>query len=225
MTFFICSFILGCSNVLSENFYLTQFAWIDNPSALVYDRKRDQNFDFPLDQMIYRIRLPLFLNESSRSLPLLDSCKYDQFLCFDSEWTLCVCLVFALITRTRVPLCGPADDDLGCVKDDKKYHRRSVVVGKCLSLVRSKMRFQVMIIAVIVANTLVAVVQAQIPWFGGCAEYQPMAGFSRDKFMGTWYEQERYFTFSEVAGRCVSATYERRVDGKLYVNNVITNRL
>lgn len=66
---------------------------------------------------------------------------------------------------------------------------------------------------------------AQIPSFGGCAEYQPMVGFDREKFMGTWYEQERYFTFSELAGKCISATYERRVDGKVWVNNTVVNRL
>lgn len=52
-----------------------------------------------------------------------------------------------------------------------------------------------------------------------------MVGFDREKFMGTWYEQERYFTFSELAGKCISATYERRVDGKVYVNNTVVNRL
>lgn len=67
--------------------------------------------------------------------------------------------------------------------------------------------------------------RAQIPSFGGCAEYQPMVGFDREKFMGTWYEQERYFTFSELAGKCISATYERRIDGKVYVNNTVVNRL
>lgn len=67
--------------------------------------------------------------------------------------------------------------------------------------------------------------RAQIPSFGGCAEYQPMVGFERNNFMGTWYEQERYFTLSELAGKCISATYERRIDGKVYVNNTVVNRL
>lgn len=77
--------------------------------------------------------------------------------------------------------------------------------------------------------TLVAMlaigVQGQIPSFGGCAEYQAMTGFEREKFLGTWYEQERYFTLSELAGKCISATYERRIDGKIYVNNTVVNRL
>lgn len=72
---------------------------------------------------------------------------------------------------------------------------------------------------------LFAQCHGQIPSFGGCAEYQPMAGFEREKFLGTWYEQERYFTFSELAGKCISATYERRVDGRVYVNNTVVNRL
>lgn len=35
----------------------------------------------------------------------------------------------------------------------------------------------------------------------------------------------RYFAVSELASRCVSVTYERRADGKIYVNNEMTNRL
>lgn len=77
----------------------------------------------------------------------------------------------------------------------------------------------------VVALLLATSAQAQIPSFGGCAEYQPMVGFDRERFMGTWYEQERYFTLSELAGKCISATYGRRVDGKVYVNNTVVNRL
>lgn len=66
---------------------------------------------------------------------------------------------------------------------------------------------------------------AQIPSFGGCPDYQAMTGFDKSRFLGKWYETERYFTVSELASRCVSATYEIRADGNIWVNNAITNRL
>ncbi|XP_053695677.1 apolipoprotein D-like [Sabethes cyaneus] len=70
----------------------------------------------------------------------------------------------------------------------------------------------------------VAVVRGQIPGLGGCPDYSPIAKFNRSRFLGTWYEVERYFTVSEVATKCVSATYELQPDGKIYVRNALTNR-
>ncbi|XP_062548623.1 apolipoprotein D-like [Armigeres subalbatus] len=67
-------------------------------------------------------------------------------------------------------------------------------------------------------------VDSQIPGLGGCPDYVPITKFDRNKFLGTWYEVERYFTVSEVATKCVSATYELMPDGKIYVRNALTNR-
>lgn len=52
-----------------------------------------------------------------------------------------------------------------------------------------------------------------------------MPDFDRESFLGKWYEAERYFAVSELASRCVEVNYERRADGKIYVNNAMTNRL
>ncbi|XP_055303086.1 uncharacterized protein LOC129568806 [Sitodiplosis mosellana] len=71
---------------------------------------------------------------------------------------------------------------------------------------------------------LAAIVTAQIPNFGRCPEYDAMRDFDRENFLGKWYENERYFAVSELASRCVSVTYERRADGKIYVSNEMTNR-
>jgi apolipoprotein D and lipocalin family protein len=49
--------------------------------------------------------------------------------------------------------------------------------------------------------------------------------FNKTKFLGTWYEAERYFTVTELASKCIAVTYENRPDGKIWVNNAITNRL
>ncbi|XP_058817904.1 apolipoprotein D-like [Topomyia yanbarensis] len=71
--------------------------------------------------------------------------------------------------------------------------------------------------------SVVTVVQAQIPALGACPLHCPIAKFNRSRFLGTWYEVERYFTVSEVATKCVSATYELQSDGKIVVKNALTN--
>lgn len=78
---------------------------------------------------------------------------------------------------------------------------------------------------VILIAYIVIQVQCQVPSFGGCPGYDPMGNFNPEKFLGTWYEVERLFTVTELASRCVSATYERKVDGQLWVDNYFTNRL
>ncbi|XP_030748329.1 apolipoprotein D-like [Sitophilus oryzae] len=65
---------------------------------------------------------------------------------------------------------------------------------------------------------------AQIPSLGFCPDYLPMTHFDIDRFMGKWYEAERYFQFSEVASRCVVTDYAVAPNGKIYVSNEVTNR-
>lgn len=72
---------------------------------------------------------------------------------------------------------------------------------------------------------VVVAINGQIPSFGGCPDYSAVKNFDIEKFMGTWYEAERYFAVSEVIAKCISATYERRADNNIYVNNAYTNRL
>lgn len=87
-------------------------------------------------------------------------------------------------------------------------------------------RFISHILSIVLVGYCVFVnVRSQIPSFGGCPVYQPMPDFEKDRFLGTWYEAERYFTVTELASRCISATYERRQDDLIWVNNSITNRL
>ena len=66
---------------------------------------------------------------------------------------------------------------------------------------------------------------AQVPSFGRCPDFDPMPEFDKEKFLGTWYEVERYFTVTEVVSKCISANYEKRADDKIYVNNHYTNRM
>jgi lipocalin len=43
--------------------------------------------------------------------------------------------------------------------------------------------------------------------------------------MGKWYEVERFFNMRDYVANCVSVTYDRFDDGRIYVNNEYTNRL
>ncbi|KAB0801015.1 hypothetical protein PPYR_05369 [Photinus pyralis] len=71
----------------------------------------------------------------------------------------------------------------------------------------------------------VAFTSAQIPSFGWCPDYTPMEDFEVDRFLGKWYESERYFTFSDVTSRCVVTDYARASSGRIYVSNEVTNRI
>nr|XP_023016063.1 uncharacterized protein LOC111505480 [Leptinotarsa decemlineata] len=73
--------------------------------------------------------------------------------------------------------------------------------------------------------SVIVLARAQIPSFGFCPEYIPMADFDMNRFLGKWYEAERYFQFSEVAARCVVTDYAKGPSGKIYMSNEVTNRL
>lgn len=70
----------------------------------------------------------------------------------------------------------------------------------------------------------VGVVYGQIPSLGFCPDYVAVTNFDMSRFLGKWFEFERYFTVSEVASRCVTTEYSRGPSGKVYVSNQITNR-
>ncbi|XP_044741801.1 apolipoprotein D-like [Chrysoperla carnea] len=78
----------------------------------------------------------------------------------------------------------------------------------------------IVILGVITPNII-----AQVPNLGFCPGYIPMADFNMNRFLGKWYESERYFTFSEVGSRCVTTNYAKGPNGKIFVSNKITNRI
>jgi apolipoprotein D and lipocalin family protein len=79
--------------------------------------------------------------------------------------------------------------------------------------------------SVYIILAIICAAKAQIPNLGFCPEYLPMPDFDMDKFLGKWYEAERYFQFSEVATRCVVTDYAKAPSGRIYVSNEVTNRL
>lgn len=82
-----------------------------------------------------------------------------------------------------------------------------------------------LIISIFVLIGLANLSDGQIPSFGGCPDYVPMPKFNMQRFLGRWYEVERYFVVTEIASKCIWAEYEARPDGQIWVNNANTNRL
>ncbi|NP_001140192.1 32 kDa apolipoprotein precursor [Bombyx mori] len=72
---------------------------------------------------------------------------------------------------------------------------------------------------------LAATASAQIPSLGWCPDFQSMANFNMNRFLGTWYEAERFFTVSELGSRCVTTNYVSTPEGRIIVSNEIVNSL
>ncbi|XP_072742448.1 apolipoprotein D-like [Anoplolepis gracilipes] len=77
---------------------------------------------------------------------------------------------------------------------------------------------------IILTLSILAWASAQIPNLGFCPEYIPMANFDMERFLGSWYEAERYFQLTEVVSRCVMTNYTKGTDGRYHVSNQVTNR-
>ncbi|XP_053978719.1 apolipoprotein D-like [Hylaeus volcanicus] len=80
-----------------------------------------------------------------------------------------------------------------------------------------------MIGKIVLVLSALALARAQIPSLGFCPDYVPMANFDMNRFLGVWYETERYFQLTEVVSRCVMANYTLS-GGKFHVSNQVTNR-
>ncbi|KAL3290182.1 hypothetical protein HHI36_023542 [Cryptolaemus montrouzieri] len=78
---------------------------------------------------------------------------------------------------------------------------------------------------IILFALLLAVCNAQVPSFGWCPDYVPMSNFDMERFLGKWYEAERYFQVSELGTRCVVSDYAKSANGKIYVSNEVTSRI
>lgn len=71
----------------------------------------------------------------------------------------------------------------------------------------------------------VVAVKAQVPAFGWCPDHLMKADFEMDRYLGTWYEAERYLSVLEAGSRCVRTEYTNAKDGRILVANEIQNRL
>ncbi|XP_045481706.1 apolipoprotein D-like [Harmonia axyridis] len=73
--------------------------------------------------------------------------------------------------------------------------------------------------SLIILVLLLYVVQAQVPFLGPCPNVTSMEGFQVEKYLGKWYEIERYFAVFEFAGKCVTAEYSKNSDETVAVHN------
>ncbi|KAG5674884.1 hypothetical protein PVAND_004829 [Polypedilum vanderplanki] len=71
---------------------------------------------------------------------------------------------------------------------------------------------------IVVCIFLIFSVNAQIPSFGRCPEYDAKPDFDKEKFLGTWFEVERYFTVTEIVSKCIKVIYERRPEMSKFIS-------
>ncbi|KAK9889508.1 hypothetical protein WA026_004789 [Henosepilachna vigintioctopunctata] len=79
--------------------------------------------------------------------------------------------------------------------------------------------------SLVILASLLAVCTAQVPNLGRCPGYVPVSNFDIERFLGKWYEAERYFQVSELGTRCVVSDYARSPNGKISVSSEVTSRL
>ncbi|XP_058796741.1 apolipoprotein D-like [Phymastichus coffea] len=60
---------------------------------------------------------------------------------------------------------------------------------------------------------------AQVPIPGKCPNVQVVPNFDVGKYLGKWYEAERYFAIFEITGKCVTADYSSEDNGTVSVLN------
>lgn len=60
---------------------------------------------------------------------------------------------------------------------------------------------------------------AQVPFLGTCPNLETMQGFNLEKYLGEWYEVERYFAWFEFGAKCVRANYSLNEDNSMKIIN------
>uniref|UniRef100_A0A336M3B7 Apolipoprotein D n=1 Tax=Culicoides sonorensis TaxID=179676 RepID=A0A336M3B7_CULSO len=72
---------------------------------------------------------------------------------------------------------------------------------------------------------LACLANAQVPMTESCPEVTVQQAFSVPDYLGKWYENQAYPAIFELTGKCISAEYTLREDGKVGVLNRQINRL
>lgn len=60
---------------------------------------------------------------------------------------------------------------------------------------------------------------AQVLFLGQCPNVETMTNFEPEKYLGKWYEAERYFAIFEFGGKCVTANYSQGENGSVKIVN------
>ena len=66
---------------------------------------------------------------------------------------------------------------------------------------------------------------AQVPFLGSCPDVKVMPSFDVTRYLGKWFEAERYFAIFEFAGKCVTGNYTVDNEGRISIVNRQTSAL
>uniref|UniRef100_T1HJM8 Lipocln_cytosolic_FA-bd_dom domain-containing protein n=1 Tax=Rhodnius prolixus TaxID=13249 RepID=T1HJM8_RHOPR len=53
---------------------------------------------------------------------------------------------------------------------------------------------------------------SQVPYLGSCPDLKTVDNFDQTRYMGKWYEAERYFSLFEFGGKCINSNYTDGID-------------
>ncbi|KAK9505729.1 hypothetical protein O3M35_009718 [Rhynocoris fuscipes] len=70
-----------------------------------------------------------------------------------------------------------------------------------------------------------ALIKAQVPYIGSCPELKTVDNFNQSRYMGKWYEAERYFSVLEFGGKCVNSNYSEGADESINIISKQTSTL
>ncbi|XP_065165935.1 apolipoprotein D-like [Atheta coriaria] len=80
-------------------------------------------------------------------------------------------------------------------------------------------------IRLIIALALAASAFTQVPFLGPCPDLPTMQYFDPQKYLGKWYEAERYFALFEFGGKCVTGDYGLTEQGDIVIINRQTSAI
>lgn len=78
---------------------------------------------------------------------------------------------------------------------------------------------------ILVFICLIVVSNCQIPRWGRCPDVTVIQNFDANRYLGKWYEDEKFFFIAELGLKCISANYSLNEDGSIKVVNSGINRL
>ncbi|XP_034934717.1 apolipoprotein D-like [Chelonus insularis] len=67
--------------------------------------------------------------------------------------------------------------------------------------------------------TLVGSINALLPTFGPCPDVKPMESLDYSRYLGKWYEAEKYFSIIDFGARCGTFNYSKDENGALKLVN------
>ncbi|XP_050344333.1 apolipoprotein D-like [Nymphalis io] len=74
-------------------------------------------------------------------------------------------------------------------------------------------------IAIFLCGLILQVCSAQMMFPGSCPDVAAMSDFNANRYLGKWYEAEKYFAAFEFGGKCITANYDLNENGVISVLN------